>query len=77
MGMVVGDRLGWSINDPRRQFVTHTWAATLNFVNASVHPEGGPDSQEFGVHETRLVFEQVALLSEFLSAVSDGSITRR
>ncbi len=71
MGSVVGDRLGWATDDPRRTFVTQVWVATLNVVNVSLHPEGRPQAQEFSSHETRLIFRQVALLSEFLSAVTE------
>jgi hypothetical protein len=69
MGSVVGDRLGWTTDDPRRTFVTQAWVTTLNVVNLSLHPEGRHQIQEFSSHETRLIFRQVALLSEFLSSV--------
>jgi hypothetical protein len=69
MGAVIGDRLTWPEDDPRREFVTQTWVATLNIVNVSLHPEGRPVPQVFNAGETRLIFRQVALLSEFLSAV--------
>jgi hypothetical protein len=69
MGTVVGHRLGWPDDDPRREFVTQTWVATLDIVNTSLHPEGRPEPQVFTASETRLIFRQVALLSEFLSEV--------
>ena len=49
--------------------MTQTWLATLDIVNTSLHPEGRPEPQVFTASETRLIFRQVALLSEFLSEV--------
>ena len=72
MGVVVGDKLDWPTDDCRREFVSQIWTATLNLVNVPLHPEGQPDPQEFKVHETKLLFRQVALLSEFLAAVVAG-----
>jgi hypothetical protein len=65
----VADKLGWSSTDPRRRFLSDTWKATVDLVNAAHHVAGQPDPQEFGAPETRLLFRQVALLSEFLSEV--------
>lgn len=71
MGTVVGDKLGWPTGDPRREFITKTWATTKDIVNVPTHPEGQAEAQDFTVHETTLIFRQVALLSEFLSTVPD------
>ena len=71
MGLVVGDRLGWLADDPRRDFVTHTWIATINVVNVPLHPEGRSTAHEFSTAETKLIFRQVALLSEFLGSLSN------
>jgi len=70
MGTVVGDKLGWPTDDKRRKFVNQTWAAAVDMVNPPHHPEGQSVPQEFGAHETKLLFRQVAILSEFLSSVS-------
>lgn len=69
MGDVVGNKLGWSIDDKRRTFITKTWVATLDMVNLSHHPEGQPNPQLFSAQEARLLFLQVAAFSEFLSAL--------
>jgi len=69
MGDVVGNKLDWPTDDKRRTFITKTWVATLDMVNLSHHPEGQPDPQYFSAQETRLLFLQVAALSEFLSAL--------
>ncbi len=70
LGSVIGDRLHWPEGDKRRTFLTETWVAVIDMVNVPPHPEGQPNPQHYSSDETRLIFREVAVLSEFLSSVS-------
>jgi hypothetical protein len=66
---VIAERLGWTENDGRRKFLDALWKATMDFVNASHHPEGAGQTTRTDYRDARLAFLLTAVLSEYMGSI--------
>jgi hypothetical protein len=66
---IVGDARKWGSNDnddPRRQFLDRIWQAAIDMTNRFHHPGEWTVSPKMGARDAQLVWQLVAILSEYL-----------
>ena len=67
MGDVIGVARQWGEEDNRRQLVTKLWTALLEIANVAHHTANEPSAQPFSLGDARMLFYQVAIMSEYLA----------
>ena len=65
---VLGNRLGWEADDPRRALLQGLWKTLTDFANVPHHPEGQRHGQPFdaGPADAELQLMLIAVVSEYL-----------
>jgi hypothetical protein len=71
VGQVVGDQQQWPVGDPRRTFLDELWVTAKTLANAAHHEAAQPTPLSLAEPETRAHLLLIALLSEWLSAVTE------
>lgn len=66
---VMAERLGWTAEDGRRQFIDALWEATTDFVNAPHHPERAEQATWIEYRDARLTMLVTAVLSEYVGFI--------
>ena len=66
---VMAERLGWTADDGRRQFLDALWKAATDFVNAPHHPEGAGQATWIDYRDARLALLVVGVLSEYVGSI--------
>lgn len=65
---VIAERLGWTADDGRREFLDALWQAATDFVNAPHHPEGAGQATWIDHRDARLTLLVTAVLSEYVGS---------
>jgi hypothetical protein len=66
---VIAERLGWTADDGRRQFLDALWKVATDFVNAPHHPECAGQATWIDYRDARLTLVVTAVLSEYVGSV--------
>jgi len=67
---MIADRLGWSADDGRCNFLDALWKAATDFVNVTHHPEAAGQATGINYRDARLTMFLTVALSEYVGSVT-------